>query len=54
MPQTVEWPETVIYVCSATQGAIVNTMPIIYAGIERIAKVYVIERHTEQKCKMAE
>jgi hypothetical protein len=37
-----EWPEKFVYVCAATQGAIVNTLPICYAGIERIARVYVL------------
>lgn len=39
---SVEWPEQFVYVCAATQGAIVNTLPIRYAGIERIARVYVL------------
>jgi hypothetical protein len=37
-----QWPEQFVYVCAATQGAIVNTLPIVYAGIGRVARVYVL------------
>lgn len=37
-----EWPDRFIYVCSATQAAIVNTLPIKYAGIGRIVRFYVL------------
>lgn len=42
MTQRIEWPEKFVYVCSATQGAIVNTLPVIYAGADRIARIYVL------------
>lgn len=35
------WPDRFIYVCSATQASIVNVLPIVHAGVERIEKVIV-------------
>lgn len=35
------WPDKFVYVCSATQAAIVNALPIVHAGIERVSKIVI-------------
>lgn len=36
-----QWPERFIYVCNATQASIVNILPLVHAGIERVAEVFI-------------
>src|SRR6185437_1307003 len=36
-----QWPEKFIYVCNATQSAIVNALPIVHAGLERIDRIVI-------------
>lgn len=33
------WPEKFVYVCNASQAAVVNVLPIVHAGLERISSV---------------
>lgn len=35
------WPDTFTYVCNATRAAVVNGLPLAYAGIERIKRIVV-------------
>lgn len=35
------WPEKFIYVCNATQASVVNALPLVHAGIDRIAEVVI-------------
>jgi hypothetical protein len=36
-----DWPRRFIYVCNATQAAIVNALPIVSAGLDRISDVVI-------------
>ncbi|MGH7096308.1 MAG: Card1-like endonuclease domain-containing protein [Stellaceae bacterium] len=40
--ETASWPDRFIYICSATQAAIVNSLPLIQAGLSRIAEIIVL------------
>ncbi|MGD1037078.1 MAG: DUF1887 family CARF protein [Roseiarcus sp.] len=46
------WPEKFVYVCSATRSAIVNALPLVHAGLTRVARVEVLvgadERESEE------
>nr|WP_294555165.1 hypothetical protein [uncultured Rhodopila sp.] len=35
------WPQKFVYVCSAGQAAIVNAVPLVHAGLDRVAEVVV-------------
>lgn len=37
-----DWPRRFIYVCSATKAGMVNTVPMVFAGRERLAEVVVL------------
>jgi hypothetical protein len=36
-----DWPRNFVYVCSVGQGAVVNALPLVHAGLDRVAKVVV-------------
>ena len=36
-----DWPERFIYVCNAGRAALVNALPLIHAGLDRVARVVV-------------
>lgn len=36
------WPDKFIYVCNATQAAIVNVLPLVHAGIERVRRIVIL------------
>lgn len=40
--ETATWPERFVYVCSASQAAIVNALPLVQAGFKRIAEIVVL------------
>lgn len=42
MEQKSEWPSKFVYVCNASQAAIVNVLPIAHAGMERISEIVVL------------
>lgn len=37
-----EWPETFVYVCSASRSNIVNVLPMVHGGLQRIARMVVL------------
>jgi hypothetical protein len=38
----IDWPEKFIYVCSAGEAAIVNTLPLAHAGPDRVVEAFVL------------
>ena len=48
-----EWPERFVYVTSATGASVVNVLPLVHAGIERVAKVILFCGVAKQRSKDA-
>lgn len=39
--RTATWPDRFVYVCSATKGNLVNILPLVQAGLDRIEGIYI-------------
>lgn len=39
---TPAWPDRFVYVCSATQAAVVNVLPLVHAGVGRVQEMVVL------------
>lgn len=36
-----EWPEKFIYVCNATRASIINVLPMVHGGLDRIEEIFI-------------